>query len=171
MVGTKGKFAQTYGRFEVRAKYPDVTDLRASTAASGCSRRPQVRPLADARARSTSRSGGRTDPTLVLPSLHYKGRDYHADSGLGLPDLRRQRVPHLRRGVGSRPGSSFFIDGSPCFSRTPVPDSPLVAPQPFDQPFSMILNMGVGMATGTNTVTARDTVPGDVRGRLRQGLG
>jgi beta-glucanase (GH16 family) len=98
------------------------------------------------------------DPTLVMPSLHFYGRDFHVDSGWGCR-VANPSVFHTYTVEWFPTGFNFSIDGTPCFTRTPTPNEPLVAPQPFDQPFSMILNMGVGTASGTNTVSSATPLP------------
>jgi beta-glucanase (GH16 family) len=157
MIGTKGKFSQTYGRFEVRAKYP-------ATTASGLHGGFWMLPV-DNKYGPWPRSGEidvaewwSTDPTLVPPSLHYRGRHYAADTGW---ECRISDVTgfHTYTVEWQPTGLDFFVDGSLCFSRTPEPEEPLVPPQPFDQPFSLILNFQVGMPTGTNKVTSATPFP------------
>ena len=98
------------------------------------------------------------DPTLVLPTLHYRGRSFHADSGW---DCRVDDVSEFHTyAVEWFPAViRFLVDGEVCFARSWRPSPPQVAPQPFDRPFSMILNMGVGTASGTNPVTAETPLP------------
>ncbi len=157
MIGTKGKFSQTYGRFEVRAKYP-------TTSKPGVHGGFWMYPVKHtygawpASGEIDVAEWWSSDPTLVLPSLHFNGRDYRADSGWNcrVPDASSYHtytVEWLPTEI------RFFIDGSLCFARTPTPDSPLVAPQPFDHPFSMILNMGVGTASGVNAVSSTTELP------------
>ncbi|WP_183095945.1 glycoside hydrolase family 16 protein [Nocardioides stalactiti] len=157
MVGTKGKFSQTFGRFEVRAKLPAATT-------SGLHGGFWMLPIAN-KYGVWPNSGEidvaewwSADPSLVLPSLHYRGRDFNADSGWGcrITDLTGF---HTYTVEWAPTGFSFAIDGTVCFTRTPTTPLGLVAPAPFDQPFSMILNMGVGMPTGTNKTTASTPFP------------
>ncbi|WP_183095944.1 glycoside hydrolase family 16 protein [Nocardioides stalactiti] len=141
MVGTKGRFSQTYGRFEVRAKYP-------SNRVIGIHGGFWMYPVEHTYGRWPS--SGEIDvaewwsyePDRVIPSLHYDGRDPDVDSGwecwTDVTDFHTYTVewrPTVIR---------FFIDGTECFARSWTPEPPLVAPKPFDHPFSMILNMGVG---------------------------
>ncbi len=157
MIGTRGRFSQTYGRFEVRAKYPTA---RSAGVHGGFWMYPKTHTYGQwpASGEIDVAEWWSNDPTLVLPSLHYNGRDYTVDSGWNcrvtdVSSYHTYTVEWLPTAI------SFFIDGSLCFTRTPTPDSPLVAPQPFDHPFSMILNMGVGTAGGTNAVTASTPLP------------
>jgi beta-glucanase (GH16 family) len=158
MIGTRTKFSQAYGRFEVRAKYPDVTK-------PGVHGGFWMYPLNHTYGRWPA-SGEidvaewwSVDPTLVLPSLHFNGRNSEVDSGWGCRVADPSNY-HTYTVEWLPTGFSFFIDGTPCFTRTPTPDEPLVAPQPFDQPFSMILNMGVGTDNGTvNAVSSTTPLP------------
>jgi len=157
MVGTRGNFSQTYGWFEVRAKYPAA---RVSGVHGGFWMYPLDLDY------GTWPSSGEidvaewwsSDPTLVLPSLHYDGRDPDRDSGW---DCRVADVStfHTYAVEWWRTAMRFSIDGQVCWSPSWTPEAPLVAPQPFDQPFSMILNMGVGTSTGTNKITWRTPYP------------
>jgi beta-glucanase (GH16 family) len=157
MVGTRTKFSQTYGRFEVRAKYPAVTT-------PGVHGGFWMFPL-NQRYGAWPASGEidvaewwSNDPTLVMPSLHFNGRNALLDSGWGCrvsdpSSYHTYTVEWLPTGI------RFFIDGSLCFERAPTPAAPLVAPQPFDHPFSMILHLGVGTAGGTNPVSRATPLP------------
>lgn len=143
MVGTKDKFSQTYGRFEVRARFPD-------TDRAGLHGGFWMMPVDPAYGEWPS--SGEIDvaewwsyrPTLMLPSLHFDGRDPDVDSGWDC-EVADPTVFHTYTVVWEPSSIDFLIDGTTCFSRMPTPDAPLVAPQPFDKPFSMILNMGVAM--------------------------
>jgi len=157
MIGTRGKFSQTYGRFEVRAKYPTA---RTAGVHGGFWMYPKTHTYGPwpASGEIDVAEWWSNDPTLVLPSLHYTGRDSTVDSGWScrvadVSGYHTYTVEWLPTEI------SFFIDGSLCFTRTPTPDSPLVAPQPFDHPFSMILNMGVGTSSGTNAVSSTTPLP------------
>ncbi|WP_183099373.1 glycoside hydrolase family 16 protein [Nocardioides pelophilus] len=149
MIGTRGKFSQTYGRFEIRAKYPTA---RSAGVHGGFWMYPKAHTYGPWPA------SGELDvaewwshrPNLVLPSLHYEGRDPEVDSGW---DCTVDDVSTFHTyAVEWRPaGMRFFIDGEPCFERSWTPDWPLVAPQPFDHPFSMILNMGADRSVSWKT--------------------
>lgn len=157
MVGTRGRFSQTFGRFEVRAKYPPALTAGVH---GGFWMNPvkQTYGAWPASGEIDVAEWWSNDPTLVLPSLHYNGRDSRYDSGWGCRVVDPSAY-HTYRVDWLPTEIRFFIDDALCFARTPTPDSPLVAPQPFDHPFSMILNMGVGTATGTNAVSAATPLP------------
>jgi beta-glucanase (GH16 family) len=143
LIGTNDKFSQTYGRFEVRAKFPD-------TDRAGLHGGFWMFPAELTYGRWPS--SGEIDvaewwsyePTLVLPSLHFDGRDPDVDSGWDCT-VDDPAAFHTYTVVWKPSGFQFAIDGTTCFTRSPTPDAPLTPPQPFDHPFHMILNMGVAM--------------------------
>lgn len=141
MIGTRERFSQTYGRFEVRARFPSTTTAGVH---GGFWMFPVNRPYGDwpASGEIDVAEWWSYEPDLVLPSLHYEGRDPDVDSGW---DCRVADVTtfHTYTVVWLPSAITFYIDGAECFSRTPTPDSPLLAPQPFDHDFTMILNLGV----------------------------
>ncbi|WP_183095969.1 glycoside hydrolase family 16 protein [Nocardioides stalactiti] len=157
LVGTRTHFSQAYGRFEIRAKYPTARTpgvhgafwlypLRLSYGRWPASGEIDVAEWWS------------NDPTLVLPTLHYNGRNFHADSGW---DCRVEDVSefHTYAVEWFAKEMRFSIDGEMCWARRWAPDAPLVAPQPFDRPFSIILNMGVGTVDGTNPVSDATDLP------------
>lgn len=141
LVSTYDRFFQTYGRFEVRAKYPKA-DTRGIIGGFW------MYPIEHTYGR-WPRSGEidvaewwSSKPRRVVPSLHYEGRVRAVDSGFRCRVRTPTRFhnytliwrPHVMR---------FLIDGKQCFARSWNPDPPLETPQPFDHPFSMILFVGV----------------------------
>ena len=157
MIGTRTKFSQAYGRFEVRAKYPAATKPGVHGGFWMFPLHLRYGPW-PASGEIDVAEWWSNDPTLVMPSLHYNGRDVWLDSGWSCrvadpAGYHTYTVEWLPSAI------SFFIDGVLCFTREPEPDAPLVAPQPFDHPFSMILNMGVGPASGTNAVSSATPLP------------
>ena len=157
LVTTRDHFSQTYGLFEIRAKYPTV-------------RTPGVHATfwmypPDLTYGPWPASGEidvaewwSNDPSLVLPTLHYNGRSFHADSGWNCRVATVSKF-HTYAVEWYPTGMRFFIDGSMCFARKWAPAAPQVAPQPFDHPFGMILSMGVGTATGSNVVSPETPLP------------
>lgn len=157
MVGTKGYFSQTYGRFEVRAKYPTTNKkgviggfwMNPATLTYG--RWPESGEIDVAEWWSKT-------PTQVIPSLHYDGRVRAVDSGFDC----RVRTPtqfHKYTLIWRPTVMRFYIDGKQCFARSWTPDPPQVAPQPFDHPFSMIVFVGVPRRTGRHSPTPETKFP------------
>ncbi|HWU22338.1 MAG TPA: glycoside hydrolase family 16 protein [Nocardioides sp.] len=153
-VGTVGKWAQAYGRYDVRARYPK--------SGSGLHGGYWLYP-----AKLTYGAwpaSGEIDvaewwssvPTTVLPTLHYSGST-QADSGSACT-VADPTVWHDYALVWEPTQMQFSIDGQVCFTDSWTPNSPLVAPQPFDQPFNIIMNMAVDDTTN-NAVTSTTTLP------------
>ncbi|QYJ03900.1 glycoside hydrolase family 16 protein [Nocardioides panacisoli] len=158
-VGTRGRFSQTYGRFEIRAKLPD-TDQTGLHAAFWLypnehtyGRWPHSGEIDIAEWWSGS-------PTTVLPSLHYSGRTYWGDSGwwCSIADVSKY---HTYAVEWTPQEMRFYQDGQQCWTRTWQPDSPLVAPQPFDHPFNIALTMAVDKETGNNAVGPHTDLPAE----------
>lgn len=158
-VTTRGRFNQTYGRFEVRAKYPDA---RNAGVHGGFWMYPNERTY------GAWPNSGEIDvaewwssrPDSVIPSLHYPGRDFWKDSGWwctvsNVSDWHTYSLEWTPREM------RVYQDGELCWSRVWEPDEPLTAPQPFDHAFNMILLMGVGPASGNNAVTDDTELPGE----------
>ncbi len=157
LVSTRGHFSQTYGRFEIRAKYPTARTPGVHGAFWMYPPTPTYGPW-PASGEIDVAEWWSNDPTLLLPTLHYRGRSFHADSGWNCRVSDPSRF-HTYAVEWYPTVMRFFIDGSMCHARKWVPAAPLVRPQPFDHPFGMILSMGVGSASGTNVVSEDTQLP------------
>ena len=144
-VSTYGRFSQTYGRFEVRAKLPAAT-------VAGLQETFWLWPTNDTRY-GPEPSSGEIDfaeffsvrPELVIPHVHYTpaGTD---------PDVTSLRCP-----LGDRdafhdytlqwePGSlTMGVDGRTCLVDRWRPSAPLRAPEPFDRNFFLVLTQALGV--------------------------
>lgn len=155
-IATWDKFAQAFGRFSVRARYPHS----GSGLKAGLWMYPQKETY------GKWPSSGELDvsewwsntPTQIVPGLHYRGSDWHVDNGWKCFEPTPYRW-HRYTLVWTRKGMAFSIDKRTCFRRTVQPDAPFVAPQPFDQPFTMILNMAVGSGNRENYVLPTTKFP------------
>lgn len=159
MVTTLGRFAQTYGRFEVRALLPQSVGLVPALWLYPEATRygPWPRSGEIDIAESFGMSGG-----IVWPHIHYFGADDSAvASGTSC------FVPNPGAGfhtytVDWTPDEiAFSYDGRPCWRAarwTPAP--PLLAPAPFDEPFSIVLSLGAGALTGAPT--SETALPADM---------
>ncbi|HSX66976.1 glycoside hydrolase family 16 protein [Nocardioides sp.] len=148
-VSTYGKFAQAYGRFEARVKYPSHTGVGLH---SNFWMNPQVRTY------GAWPASGEIDVAewfsgftgRVYPSLHYTGRTT-ADSGRNCA-VARPDMFHTYTLVWGPTTMQFLIDGALCFARSWTPTD-MAAPKPFDKPFTAALTAGLG--GGTNAPDAR----------------
>jgi beta-glucanase (GH16 family) len=157
LVTTRNHFSQTYGRFEVRAKFPTVRTPGVHGAFWMYPPHLKYGPW-PASGEIDVAEWWSNDPTLVLPTLHYNGRSFHADSGWNCRVATVSRF-HTYTVEWYPTGMRFSIDGSACYARKWAPAAPQVAPQPFDHPFGMILSMGVGTAAGSNVVSPETPLP------------
>lgn len=157
LVTTRNSFAQTYGRFEVRAAFP--TTRSEGVHGAFWMYPPNLKyGRWPASGEIDVAEWWSSDPQTVLPTLHYNGRNFHADSGWNCK-VANVSTFHTYAVEWYPTGMRFFIDGSKCYERKWRPAAPQVAPQPFDHPFGMILNMGVGTAAGTNVVSEATPLP------------
>ena len=155
LVQTGGKFSQTYGRFEVRARYPR----------SGPGLRAGFWMYPDRMIYGGWPTSGEIDVSewwsnashIVLPTLHYRASG-QADSGWDCK-VADPTVWHNYRVVWKPDRMVFFIDGTRCFARQWQPAYPMVAPKPFDHPFHLILNMAVDANSTNNAPTASTALP------------
>ena len=140
MIFSKDRFAQTYGRFEVRAKLPPGSGFQPALWMY-----PQDLAYGD-RSGEIDIAESFGTPDLVSPHLHLR-------DAMGV-DHSRGAYCHVANDSGSfhtytvewDPAEiRFLYDEVPCLvvqNWRPAP--PLVAPQPFDKPFFMLLQLGLG---------------------------
>jgi beta-glucanase (GH16 family) len=156
MVFTGSKFAQTYGRFEVRGKFPQGTGF-----ASGFWMWPRDMSYGDQSGEIDIAEHYGAYPGLVAPSIHikYNGTDRGKTSYCNVANPGGQfhtyAVEWLPLG-----GFKFLYDGVPCMTFTSWdPGAPLSFPQPFDKPFFLALTLGLGWAE--NSVSQSSPFPAE----------
>lgn len=154
MVFSKDRFAQAFGRFEVRAKLPPGVGFQPALWMY-----PQSLVYGD-RSGEIDIAESFGAPDTVSPHLHVhdaagtdhpRGADCHvADASGGF---------HNYTVVWEPTEIAFLYDGVPCITiRNWRSGPPLVMPQPFDQPFFMLLQLGLGY--GANAPSATTQFPG-----------
>ncbi|HJQ05223.1 MAG TPA: glycoside hydrolase family 16 protein [Nocardioides sp.] len=154
-IATNGRFQQTYGRFEARARFP-----RTSAGIHG-----GFWMYPAAMTYGAWPASGEIDvgewwsnvPRTVLPTLHYNGSGT-ADSGWRCT-VADPSVWHNYKVVWQPSVIAFSIDGRQCFARRWTPDWPQAAPQPFNRPFTLVLTNAVDADATPNQVTARTRLP------------
>jgi beta-glucanase (GH16 family) len=142
MVTSRDQFAQTYGRFEIRAKVPVGTGLQPAFWMW-----PRDMAYGDRSGEIDVAEWYGVYPDLVVPTLHMH-------DALGLDQTKTTYDCHISAvdkgfhtyAVEWKPISfTFLYDGEPCLTVSNWdPGAPLTAPQPFDQPFFMILQQALG---------------------------
>lgn len=143
-VSTLGHLSQTYGRFEVRAKFPSET-------VAGLQEALWLWPVNDTKYGPEPTSGEidfaeaySQRANLVVPYIHYTPAavdpnvtSYNCSITVG--DF------HTYTLVWTSTTLTITIDGKSCLTDTWKPKAPLVAPAPFDQPFFLVLTQGLGL--------------------------
>jgi beta-glucanase (GH16 family) len=145
MITTFSRWAQTYGRFEVRAKLPRV-------GVSGVGAAFWLWPEVANRYGPWPLSGEidfmeyySSVPDHVLPYIHYVRLhpDGNGGSGAHCP-VDHVEQWHLYALEWTPKALTVLIDGKPCLVDEWQPLLPLVHPQPFDQPFTLSLTQAKG---------------------------
>ena len=155
-VSTHGKFAQTYGRVEIRAKFPAalVRGLHAAL---------WMWPVNDTKYGAEPKSGEidiaeqySSMPTKAVPYIHYVSR------------VRDTTAYNWNCTITPGAFSTYVltwttttltisINGKTCVQDKWDPRAPLKAPQPFDSPFFMVLTQGLG--DGSNSLNYQTPLP------------
>ncbi|GAB4012713.1 glycoside hydrolase family 16 protein [Nocardioides ultimimeridianus] len=149
-VATRTHFAQTYGRFEFRARFPDA-------AVPGVHSALWLYPAANTY--GPWPASGEVDvaewysstPTKVYPSAHYAGEVPFQSSGWDCGVA----TPHdfHTYAVDWTPSSMYFyVDDHLCWQHSWLAQTALPGAGPFDQPFYVVLTQVFGSAT--NAVSA-----------------
>jgi beta-glucanase (GH16 family) len=155
-VTSSGRFAQAFGRWEIRARFPHVT---APGSHSALWLYPQDRvygrwPIS-----------GEIDiaefysryPDRVIPIIHYKVSRPDATITNNECFVDRPWEFHTYTVLWTRGRILITIDGRTCVDHLIHPAAPLTDGQPFDQPFMINLTQALGI--GPNTATAATPFP------------
>lgn len=137
-VMTKGRFSQTYGRFEIRARFPSSTlsgfwgDLWLYPEKLTYGAWPNSGEI-DIAEHWTGH------PAYVSSSLHYRGSSGADSRACAVVDQTQFHVYRVDWGPSAM---AFSIDDQPCFTRSWIPTTHTAAP--FNKPFFVILSEGFG---------------------------
>ena len=157
MVFSKGRFAQTYGRFEVRAKLPRGTGFQPALWLY-----PQYLSYGN-RSGEIDIAESFGNPEIVVPHLHL--RDAAGDDhpqGAFCRVANASEAFHTYTVEWEPTEFRFLYDGVPCMTvRHWASGPPLAPPQPFDKPFFMLLQLGLGY--GRNAPSALTRFPGELQ--------
>jgi beta-glucanase (GH16 family) len=145
-VTTYNKFAQAYGRYEIRARFPDA---KVQGLHSAIWMWPQSMKYGDASGEIDIAEFRTSLPDRVTPYVHYKMDS--ADTSVTNNYCMLTRPEDFHSYVLEWTTSTITVsyDGTPCMTTSWHPAAPLVKPAPFDQPFAMILNQGLGINGNT----------------------
>lgn len=140
-VTTYNKFAQAYGRYEIRAAFPDA---KVKGLHSALWMWPQTMKYGDASGEIDIAEFKTGLPDRVIPYVHYK-MSYDDDSVTNnycMVDRPEDFHTYLLEWTTTTIKVSY--DGKVCIAHRWHPAAPLSRPAPFNQPFAMILNQGMG---------------------------
>ena len=159
MVTTWKRFSQTYGRFEIRARMPDVK-------VAGIHSALWLWPQDEAK-RGGKPMAGEIDvaeyysvhPDRLIPYIHYTpaAPDPAVTNNECLVDDPAAWHTYLLEWTPKTLTISY--DGKPCLVNSWNPAAPLTKPAPFDQPFIIALTQSLGVATTANQPDAATPLP------------
>ena len=141
-VMTYQHFSQTYGFFEVRAKFPDVTvPGLQSTLWLWPVNRVKYGPLPGESGEIDFAEWFSQTPNLDIPNVHYIGATSTDTAQCPLPNPATFHT----YGLEWTPSKlTIFLDGTTCMVDYWHPLLPLSPPEPFDQPFFINLTQALG---------------------------
>ena len=153
MIFTGDRFAQTYGRFEVRARFP-----KGSGFASGFWLWPLQEAYGGASGEIDVAEHFGAYPDLVSPHIHILNGGERGDGAycnVTDPSGRFHTYAVEWQPLG---GFKFLYDGVTCMTMSSWdPGAPLSFPQPFDKPFFVLLTLALGY--NENAVSSSSPFP------------
>jgi beta-glucanase (GH16 family) len=166
MVTTDGRFSQTYGLFEVRAKLPAAT-------VPGLQEAFWLWPVNPMQYGIFWPASGEIDfaemyslyPDLDVPFIHYNA-DNDANVTTDTCAIANPTQFHTYGLEWTPTSMSILLDGKTCLTDTWNPALPLIQPEPFNMPFFLNLTQALGLvpnAYGPTTPLPEATVVDWVR--------
>ena len=147
------KFAQAYGRFSFRARFPATHQPGYYGNLWMYPQRHTYGPWPlSGEIDIAEQWSGYVD--RAFPSLHFGGRT-KADTAMNCKVANIGNF-HIYTLEWTPTEMKFYYDTTLCFRRSWTPMAPFAAPQPFDQPFALVMSQGLG-PDGFNTIT--DALP------------
>ncbi|MEO6470288.1 MAG: glycoside hydrolase family 16 protein [Aeromicrobium sp.] len=145
MVSTYNKFAQAYGRFEIRAKFPATKVAGLQSALWLYPQNPTY---------GSWPQSGEIDiaeeysayADRAVPYIHYAQTNL-TDASVTNSHCLIKDVSAFHSYVAEWTPTNITIkyDGATCLSHSWTPAAPLLSPAPFDQPFMVCLTQGLGV--------------------------
>ena len=143
-VSTWGKFAQTYGRFEIRAKFPadKVGGLQGAVWLNPQKMTTAPWPadgeidIAEAYSRYSDRA---------IPYIHYNIAKYDPTVTNSNCLVGSIAAFHTYAAIWTTTSITITIDGKVCTTHQLNPKYPLVKPAPFNKPFALYLTQALGI--------------------------
>jgi beta-glucanase (GH16 family) len=163
-VASKGRFSQTYGRFEIRASFP-------ATVVPGLHSALWMWP--DKQTYGSNWRSGEIDiaeyrtfyPNFPVPTIHYVSDEPDPDATTWKCAVYRPDLMHLYVLEWTRQSLTIKYDGRTCLVNRWKPSAPLTRPAPFNHPFFMILtqSLGRGRPTGNLFDALKTPLPATMR--------
>ncbi|GAB3855665.1 glycoside hydrolase family 16 protein [Nocardioides maradonensis] len=157
---TYNRWAQTYGWFEFRARFPAT---RATGVHSALWLTPNQLTYG-----AWPRSGEidvaewfSNHPTIAYPSVHYDGETFGYSSGATCTTATPEDF-HRYAVAWTTTRMYFYLDGTMCWQYSWIPTSKLVGSEPFDQPFNIVLSQAFDGAPNATTPETPDVNTMDV---------
>jgi beta-glucanase (GH16 family) len=152
-VTTYNKFSQAYGRFAIRAKFPDA---KVQGLHSALWMWPQDMTYGDASGELDIAEFRTVIPDRVIPYIHYTSAITDLNVTNNACAMSTPEAFHTYVMEWTPKSIRFLYDGTVCLVDTNwLPLLPLVNPAPFDQPFAIIMNQGLGV--GGNQIDPETT--------------
>lgn len=145
-VTTYHRFAQAFGRYEIRARFPDA---KVRGLHSAIWMWPQSQKYDDDSAEIDIAEFRTSYPDRVTPYVHYEmdRADTSVTNNFCMVDRPEDFHTYVLEWTTST--ITVLYDGAVCMTTSWHPAAPLTRPAPFDQPFALILNQGLGIRTNT----------------------
>ncbi len=157
MVSGYGKFSQTYGRFEIRAKFPASKVLGLQSAL-------WMWPVNSTKYGYWPLSGEidiaemyTAYPDRAIPYIHYNSPATDATVTNNYCMIADVSAYHTYVLEWTKTNIKIMYDGQTCIDHSIQSVSPLAAPAPFDSPFFMALTQSIGV--GGNEPTTATELP------------
>ncbi len=134
-----GKFAQTYGRFEFRAKFPSTAGATLDSALWMYPQDPAYGGWPNSGEIDIAEWFGDPYADHVVPSVHYAGENRALTSGRNCVVPNADSEFHNYAVEWTATEMSFYYDNTMCFQHAWTSSAPLLAGQPFDQAFDLVM--------------------------------
>ena len=139
-----GKFAQAYGRFEFRAKFPKATAAGIDSALWIYPQTPIYGEWPNSGEIDVAEWFGDGRSNQILHSVHYAGENTAVSAGNYCVVPTANSAFHSYAVDWTTTTMSFYYDNQLCFQHAWTPAAPLVAPQPFDNAFDLVMTQTGG---------------------------
>jgi beta-glucanase (GH16 family) len=151
-----GKFAQTYGRFEFRAKFQANASPDFDSALWMYPQNPAYGAWPNSGEIDVAEWFGSNYTNQVFPSVHYAGEVSTLSTGRSciVPTAGTEFHSYAVEWTSSM--MSFYYDGQLCHQHAWTPNAPLTGSQPFDQPFNLVMTQSGGYNRPAGTTVSME---------------